>query len=94
MFQLRDATDPWADTADTSAADAQAAGEGVGTKIANTFKSIFDLTPAPTQTPGVTTIRPGVSPLPATKPWYKTPIGIGAILLGAFAGYKIYTRKK
>lgn len=94
MFQLRDSTDPWADTADTSAADAQAAGEGVGTKIANTFKSIFDLTPIPTQTPGPTTVRPGISPIPTRKPWYKKPIGILAILGAAFAGYKIYTHKK
>lgn len=98
MFQLRDTTDPWANVADTSLIDS--------------FKSMFDFSATPdvtdpalthettsTQTPGPTTIRPGVSPIPATKPWwypawYKTPIGIGMILLGAFVGYKIYTRKK
>lgn len=36
------------------------------------------------------TVFPGAS---AGTPWYKTPFGIGAILVGVFAGFKLFQRK-
>ncbi len=44
------------------------------------------------QVPGT---APGVMPTPgvvAPTPWYKSPLGIGGILLAAFIGYKLFAK--
>lgn len=50
--------------------------------------------------PGITTpVTPGTTATVTTPGlfspgWYKTPFGLALIAVGAFAGYKLYTRKK
>jgi len=56
----------------------------IKTATSNTF-----LTTGGTPNPFPSTF-PGSSP---GTPWYKTPIGIGAILAGAFVGFKLLQRK-
>lgn len=48
--------------------------------------------------PGVT-VTPGAGthvtiPSPNKPPWYKTPVGIGLIALGALVGYKAYKNRQ
>lgn len=42
----------------------------------------------------ITALPPGVDPtmLTADTPWYKTPLGIGALALAGFLGYRYYKR--
>ena len=61
-----------------------------------TLKSLPLIAP---NTPQVSPAIPGTTPtaqaVTAPKtPWYKTPLGIGGILLAGFLGYRYYKSKK
>lgn len=96
MFQLRDSWDNTLPDDQAATAAAGDAAKDTGAGIVSFFKSVFDSVPTPeTPTHEATHVT---SPTPTTKttvttpiivrPWYKTPIGIIAILATAFAGYK------
>jgi hypothetical protein len=80
MYQLRNAEiEMPAEHRDPWATDS---GEGTFDpgRLTKALKTIFSSTPTPT-----TPIKP---------PWYKTPIGIAAIVLVGFLGYRHYQKRQ
>jgi hypothetical protein len=89
MFQLRglSADDQWSEAASGEVVDMNA--EAGGAKIVESIKNFFTSAPTvaavmtqPTPTTQTTTM------FAIPRPWYKTPIGILAIIGGGFVGWK------
>lgn len=106
-MQLRDA-DPWADAAGDAAGPAavsDAAGK-LWDSIASAFSSAVPPAPAPGGPSAVTPPIPNpggpatttqvkvTAPPVAPTPFFFTPFGIILIGLGAFAGWKVYKKRK
>jgi hypothetical protein len=85
--------DPWANAAPDQTQDTGLVDAVIGTlkslPLVNTF--------APQVNPAVPSAGAQASSTTAIvpkKPWFKTPLGIGVIVLGAFLGYRYYKKRK
>lgn len=92
MLQLRDA-DPWAEAASGDVIDMNPSEPSALDRFVSFLTS--DANAGTTSAaPTATTPQVKVTMPPPKSPWYKTPIGIGALVLASVLGYRFYKKGK